>query len=351
MTVRTKAKATVASEESGAHCEIDATSSCVLNTAGSTFQTTSSSLSEEVDMDAVVGHAGYEVDSSGHLSVSSDASNKQRDPPPSTTKSNHSGSSSFVTLSDLLGRPYIQDIFARGIVTPLSVLSFFFGVNYGCLEDIEENLANGAAMLKMPPLWFGGGTEYDSLCFIHFADIVRQLKRGDSQGFAKDGWTTTVDGVMAVLILSDQISRNAFRGTSEAFSYDQSALIYARQLSNHIFSMYDVAESNSKCQVTLEGTMYPPYMAVVMMALMHSEDIRDHENALRILQLAIDRSPPSLSVWWDQQEAFELDHKKVIDRFGRYPHRNNLIGRETTEDEARWLADEDNLPGWARSQG
>ena len=86
------------------------------------------------------------------------------------------------------------------------------------------------------------------------------------------------------------------------------------------------------------------------MALMHSESLRDHETCIELLERAKEISP-NLQEWWNYQQEFEMNHKNVIDRFGRYPHRNILMKRESSEEERIWLADTDNLPGWAKSQG
>jgi uncharacterized protein (DUF924 family) len=54
--------------------------------------------------------------------------------------------------------------------------------------------------------------------------------------------------------------------------------------------------------------------------------------------------------WWDIQLKALEDHTQVVDRFGRYPHRNKLHGRESTLEEIAWLEDKEHLPGWAKSQ-
>ncbi|KAL7572222.1 hypothetical protein ACA910_011753 [Epithemia clementina (nom. ined.)] len=258
-----------------------------------------------------------------------------------------------LTLQEFLARPYIQEVLWVEPKTPQSVLSFFYGVDFSDTEDIQEKLVHGGALLTMPSLWFYGGEEYDSLCVKSFAGAVRKAGRGEwktTSSHTADAWTKTVDGLAAQLILCDQISRNAFRGTIEAFAYDEAALNYAGQLSTHFLNQQH-SENEENMNQEIQGTLYQPYLSSIVMALMHSEKPRDHKNALQILLLAKEQSPPSLLRWWEQQENFELEHKQVIDRFGRYPHRNKLKGRESTEEELQWLADFDNLPGWAKSQG
>ena len=258
------------------------------------------------------------------------------------------------TLSDLLDRPFIQRALVEEPKTAQSVLSFFYGVDYENPEDIDENLVNGGCIDKMTNLWFFGEKDYDSICTTHFAQAVRQDGDGASattENQDNDMWTDTVDGVMARLILCDQISRNAFRGTTEAFAFDGAALECADTLSQHILALKQQENKENNKQLVLKGTVYPPYISSVVTALMHSEVLQDHENGVEILQYAKETSPPSLSDWWVGQEQFLLDHKHVVERFGRYPHRNKLKGRTSTSEEVAWLEDTENLPGWAKSQG
>ena len=298
----------------------------------------------------------------------------------SSLSSSPSPSSTTTTLSELLARPYIQDAIKAQPKTPQSVLSFYYGVDYQDVDSVHENLVLGACLAKMQSLWFGGGPQYDDVCG-YFVDEVRRVGRGEwnhnnnnddnnnnKSNQLRTMWSTTVDGLMAQLILCDQISRNIFRGTAEAYVYDHAALDYANQLSNHILknnnnngnnqeddSMETTTTETTTTTTTLEGTLYPPYLASIVMALMHSEVLAHHDNALKLLHMAKEEQSPKnslvTSVWWENQLAFELEHKKVLDQFGRYPHRNKVKGRSNTPQEEEWLAAIDHLPGWALSQG
>ena len=83
---------------------------------------------------------------------------------------------------------------------------------------------------------------------------------------------------------------------------------------------------------------------------MHSESLSDHELGIEVLEYAKASTPDYMSDQWKNQEEYLANHKAVVDRFGRYPHRNKSLGRESTEEEQAWLDDTENLPGWARSQ-
>jgi uncharacterized protein (DUF924 family) len=210
------------------------------------------------------------------------------------------------------------------------------GVDYA---NPGASLKEGHFIDDMQNFWFGGHEEYDKLCQL-FAPVIRDC---GTKLLPDEPWNTSVDGKISQIILCDQLSRNCFRGTDEAYAYDDTALDIARFLM--ATCILGTADEN-----LLEGEFYPPYATFVVMAMMHSESLEDHEKSLEVLDWAASKSNSSLESWWKNQKAFELDHKKVLDQFGRYPHRNKKKGRESTKEELAWLANEQGLPGWAKSQ-
>lgn len=90
--------------------------------------------------------------------------------------------------------------------------------------------------------------------------------------------------------------------------------------------------------------VYSAYLMFCILPLMHSENLQSHETALKLIDYAASISPRD----WSGMRKYELDHKKVVDQFGRYPHRNAKLGRESTEEELAWLAS-DEVPGWAKT--
>jgi uncharacterized protein (DUF924 family) len=280
-----------------------------------------------------------------------------------------SSSISTATSRFLARRPFLQNVIHHGCGgrlghkqhTPQSVLSFFFGVNYNDPSDVQKNLVSGFCLdseaSDMPGLWFAGGAEYDALCRDTFSETIRQVAGGHEQQSLRGtaDWESTIDGCVARMILCDQIARNAFRATPEAFAYEKPALDVARQLAAHHFALSTATTSSSR-PASLEGEIHPPYLSFIVTALMHSESVDDHDGALQVLKQAkqeasLSSSRNHLQSWWDYQLSFEMEHKKVIDTFGRYPHRNKLKGRASTSAEEAWLADTENLPSWAKSQG
>lgn len=242
-----------------------------------------------------------------------------------------------------------QAFISKALKNPMkaaSVLSFFFNVDYEDPSHVEV-MKSGSEMLAMFPYWYGGAKEYDVLCQ-KFQDAIRQTGRGafDDQ----EEWQSTADGKMAQIILCDQLSRNAFRGQEEAFAFDEKGLDVARDLSKGLVAL-EPQKDQDILLPDLAGLVYPPYLQFVISPLMHSELLPDHELAMEVADFSIEVAPEHLREQFEGTKAFELEHKVVVEQFGRYPHRNANLGRESTPEELEWLANEEELPGWAKSQG
>jgi uncharacterized protein (DUF924 family) len=126
------------------------------------------------------------------------------------------------------------------------------------------------------------------------------------------GWRTTAEGRLAEIIVLDQFSRNMYRDTAQAFAYDALALVLAQEA---------IAHDSSREQPILK-------LPFLFMPFMHSESLLIHEQAVRLF------SRPGLESNLD----FELKHRHIIERFGRYPHRNAVLGRISTPEEIEFLA-------------
>jgi len=197
-----------------------------------------------------------------------------------------------------------------------------------------------AAKSKMP-LWWGIREDYsgpvsseereriDGECQ-KFAELVRACARGELKD---DPEWETLQGLFAQMILCDQLSRNCFRGTPEAYAYDGTALQFARRLvERKAYTSYEL-----------------PQFTFLITPMEHSEEAADHETNIELVKIAQEKFGKDDNTM-KQLERAVLEHKAVIDRFGRYPHRNKALGRENTPEETAWLEDVKNLPAWARSQ-
>lgn len=221
--------------------------------------------------------------------------------------------------------------------SPTSVLSFMFGVDYEDDAAIVAKMRSGQTVVQMRSLWFSVDPSYDKLCHT-FVDLIHAAGQGLLGG---EHWDATVDGKMAQLILSDQLARNVFRGSRKAFAYDERSLQLVRSLSESLLG----ETPNPLC-----GDVYPPYWVFMLTALMHSESMEDHIRLARIQEHADTRAPPLLCEWFEMMRSGGVAHTQIIERFGRYPHRNAANGRTNTAAEQAWLDDVDNLPSWAKSQ-
>ena len=125
------------------------------------------------------------------------------------------------------------------------------------------------------------------------------------------GWRTTAQGRLAEILVLDQFSRNVFRDTPRAFAQDALALALAQEL---VAGGHDQA-----LDMKQRAFAYMPYM--------HSESQPIHEQAVQLF------NQPGL----ENNHDFELKHKAIIERFGRYPHRNDILGRPSTVTELAFL--------------
>ena len=126
-------------------------------------------------------------------------------------------------------------------------------------------------------------------------------------------WRATPSGRLAEIIVLDQFSRNMYRDTARAFAQDALALVLAQEL---VTSTQD-----RSLPVAQRIFAYMPYM--------HSESALVHTQAVALF------SPPGM----EDNLRFELRHKEIIDRFGRYPHRNAILGRTSTAEELAFLSE------------
>jgi len=121
-------------------------------------------------------------------------------------------------------------------------------------------------------------------------------------------WRATPDGRLAEVIVLDQFSRNIFRDKPDSFASDPLALALAQEA----------------IAVGADKKIDPERVSFLYMPFMHSESAKIHDVALKLFEQA-------------GSMEFELKHKAIIDRFGRYPHRNEILGRESTVEEIEFL--------------
>ena len=157
-----------------------------------------------------------------------------------------------------------------------------------------------------PALWFAKDREFDARFREQFLHEHEAATRGELRH-----WQNTAEGALALVLLLDQFPRNAFRGTPRMYSTDALARRAARQA---LASGYDR-------EVPLELRKF------FVLPLAHSEDLADQE---RSVALARNLGPVDL--------VHAEHHRDIVRRFGRFPHRNVILGRESTPAEVEYLS-------------
>jgi uncharacterized protein (DUF924 family) len=156
-------------------------------------------------------------------------------------------------------------------------------------------------------VWFSADPAFDAEVLSRFAELVERAKSG-----ALDHWADTAEGALALVILLDQMTRNIYRDSPEMFAADGKALSVAERAIERGFDQ-ELPKGKRRW-------LYMPFM--------HSEDLADQERSVDLFT----RSEIAESV------PFAVDHADIIRRFGRFPHRNAILGRQTTPEEAVFLA-------------
>jgi uncharacterized protein (DUF924 family) len=162
--------------------------------------------------------------------------------------------------------------------------------------------------------WFVKDDAFDAACRDGFGALVVPARDG-----ALDGWAATPKGALALLLLLDQFPRNLFRGSAEAFASDPHARAIARQ-----------AVLRDRFDLMLTPTerifLYLPFE--------HGEAMADQDLSVALFEglrdVAAMRAPGSTI-------DYAWRHRVVVRRFGRFPHRNAVLGRASTPEEQAWL--------------
>lgn len=164
-----------------------------------------------------------------------------------------------------------------------------------------------------PGKWFAKDDAFDAEFRRRFHDAHVAAARREL-----DGWMETPEGALALMILLDQFPRNSFRGTGHAFATDPLARHFAIRALD--------AGLDQKVNAELRRFFYLP--------LQHSENLADQDRQVALAQ-AMDRA---------DTDRWAEHHRDIIARFGRFPHRNRALGRETTAEEQAFL-DQDGFRG------
>lgn len=163
---------------------------------------------------------------------------------------------------------------------------------------------------KPRKVWFTKKPEFDQEVRSRFLETYRQAAAGEL-----DDWKAEPLSCLALIILLDQFPRNMFRGQPEAFATDPQALAYAK---------YAVERGFDK-------QLLPIQRQFVYLPFEHSENLADQHQCLELVSTLKDYPDCASGVDYAHR------HFKVIKRFGRFPHRNKILGRQTTSEEVEFL--------------
>ncbi len=188
------------------------------------------------------------------------------------------------------------------------ILEFWFG-------ELKKGETPSETKRKM---WWAKDKDTDNYIRTIFESDLLSAKNG-----SLESWEGSPRGTLALIILLDQFSRNIYRGTPAAFSQDTIAL-------------------NISCRGIdkgLEKNLHPAERVFFYMPYMHSEALDNQKISLqlfRCLESEYKNSPDLLSMLLENRRYAE-EHYDIVKRFGRYPHRNEILGRESTDEELEFL--------------
>jgi uncharacterized protein (DUF924 family) len=156
--------------------------------------------------------------------------------------------------------------------------------------------------------WFTKDAAFDAAIAAGFGAHLEAAKAG-----AYDGWSTTTHGSLALVIMLDQFSRNLHRGSTRAFEGDPKALALAKRMV--------AARADMELPAPLRKWAYLPFE--------HSEDMADQKTCVSLMERTGERD----------DLPWAIIHHDIIAQFGRFPHRNAVLGRVSTHEELRFLQD------------
>ncbi|MEZ5824064.1 MAG: DUF924 family protein [Geminicoccaceae bacterium] len=155
--------------------------------------------------------------------------------------------------------------------------------------------------------WFESTAAFDEACRELAVPLFDAALSGEF-----DGWAGTARGALALVILLDQMPRNVFRGTARAFAYDEKAR----------------AVSSAAVTAGMDRQLSPEEKIFLYLPFEHSEDLDDQRRSVELFTALGDA----------EALKYAVVHLEIIERFGRFPHRNAALGRTSTPQERDYLA-------------
>lgn len=187
-----------------------------------------------------------------------------------------------------------------------TVLSFWLG-------ELDEN---GLCATEQTERWWAKDAAFDELVRERFGALIESIADGGQRE-----WLDTPRGRLAYVVVLDQFTRNAFRGSARAFAQDGLALSTAEE----------------GITVGHDRQLRGQERVFLYMPFMHSEDLSTQERGVALFRAFRDESHGPLRKELDNNLLFAERHRDVIANWGRFPHRNQILGRVSTEEEREFL--------------
>jgi len=190
--------------------------------------------------------------------------------------------------------------------SPETIRDFWFG-----WEPADADVASAKS-----DLWWSKEPATDRLMRKRFGSSVGAAAQG-----RLDAWSETPGGRLALILLTDQFPRNAYRGTRRAFAYDGKARSWCR----------------SGLRQGVDASLRPIERVFFYMPLQHSENPVDQEASVLLFEKLARQAPEAARSLFETYLAYAVRHREIIERFARFPHRNAILGRHSTAEEVEFL--------------
>ncbi|HEX6637270.1 MAG TPA: DUF924 family protein [Steroidobacteraceae bacterium] len=201
---------------------------------------------------------------------------------------------------------------------PHDILEFWFGTGPWTRERLDERTR----------FWFNAGAEAQARIDAEIREKLEPLLERAARGeFA--AWASTPKRRLALILLFDQVPRNCYRGTPAAFAFDREAL----QL------------TVEGLQLAADAALDPIERVFFYLPLEHAESLEAQDAAIAAFDRLVVEAPAELRDYCAYTAQYAKKHRDLIVQFGRFPHRNAVLDRESTPEEAAWLAEHPNYFG------
>jgi uncharacterized protein (DUF924 family) len=181
---------------------------------------------------------------------------------------------------------------------------------FGPADDWQQVLKDNSQR------WFEGGKALDPEIRNQFGTPLESAQRGEL-----DEWQDSIIGIMALVLLLDQFPRHLHRGTAQAFAYDSLSLkACLRGIDRGI-----------------DSAMSPVQHVFFYLPLQHAEDLQVQTRSIEIMALRAGQCSEDFKAFMENSLDYARQHHDIIQRFGRFPHRNQILDRANTEEEQRYL--------------